>query len=65
MTSMLEKWARTEREYLREEIKYFKAGGKATSPSGEDITSMRLEQLAGRLEGANLALKEVEDAQKS
>jgi hypothetical protein len=65
MSKMLEHWARTERQALNEEIGYLKAGGKAISPSGEDITTMMLQRLNARLEGVNLALKEIEDAQRS
>jgi hypothetical protein len=47
---------------LREEIGWLKAGGKIRSPSGDDITAMKLEQLGARLEGVNDALKESDDA---
>lgn len=62
VASRLEIWARAERQAVNEEVKYFKAGGKAISPSGDDITRMKLEELGARLEGVNLALKEIEDA---
>jgi hypothetical protein len=65
MASRLETWARTERQYLREEIDYLKAGGKAISPNGDNITAMKLQQLDARLEGVNLALKEIEDTQRT
>lgn len=65
MASALELWARTEREAIKEEIKYLKAGGKVISPSRDDITAMKLDQLNARLEGVNLALKEMEDAVRS
>lgn len=65
MASRLEIWARTERQFLREETNYLKAGGKAISPSGDDITAMKLKQLDARLEGVDLALKEIEDATRS
>jgi hypothetical protein len=58
MASKLELWARTERQTLREEIDYLKAGGKVISPSGDDITATKLSQLDARLEGVNLALEE-------
>ena len=61
MASRLEQWARTERQALHEEIGWLKAGGKVLSPGGDDITAMKLEQLDARLEGVNLALKEIED----
>ncbi len=65
MASRLEQWARAERQILREEIDYLKAGGKVISPSGDDITAMKLKQMDARLEGVNLALKEIEDASRS
>jgi hypothetical protein len=65
MASRLEQWARAERQILREEIDYLKAGSEAISPSGDDITAMKLKQLDARLEGVNLALKEIEDASRS
>jgi hypothetical protein len=58
----LELWARAERQGIREEIGYLRAGGKVISPSGEDITAMKLEQLDARLDGVNDALKEIDDA---
>jgi hypothetical protein len=65
MASRLEQWARAERQILREEIDYLKAGGKASSPSGDDITTIKLKQLDARLEGVGLASKEIEDASRS
>lgn len=62
MASMLELWARAERQALREEIGWLKAGGKVHSPSGDDITGMILEKLDARIEGVNDALKEIDDA---
>ena len=63
MASRLEIWARTERQVLREEMDWFKAGGKLISPSGDNITAVKLEQLSARLEGVNGVLKEIDDAQ--
>ena len=65
MASKLEIWARTERQHLREEANYLRAGGKVLSPSRDDITAMKLKQLDARLEGVDLALKEIEDAARS
>ncbi len=65
MVSKLEQWAVTERQILREEVGYLKAGGKVISPSGDDITAMKLEQLDARIEGVNLALKEIENTHGS
>ena len=56
MTKELVQWATVEREFLREEIKWLKAGGKLLSPSGEDITTTKLSQLEARLEHAQQAL---------
>ena len=65
MSSTLEVWARTERQALNEEIGWLKAGGSVRSPSGDDITAMILEKLSLRLEGVNIALKEIEDAKRA
>ena len=65
MASKLEIWARTERQHLREEAKYLRAGGKVFSPSRDDVTAMMLKQLDARLEGVDLALKEIEEALRS
>jgi hypothetical protein len=58
MADELKRWAITEREFLRDEIKWFKAGAKLISPSGDDITIKKLTELEARLEHALLALKE-------
>jgi|GEM_PF-6056803 hypothetical protein len=49
---------------LNEEIAWLKAGAKVISPSGDDVTPMRLTKLDARLEGANSVLKELEDAKR-
>ena len=49
MADELTRWAITEREFLRGEIKWFKAGSKLLSPSGEDITGKKLAELQARL----------------
>jgi len=56
MTGNLTRWAITERDFLRGEIKWFRAGSKLLSPSGDDITVMKLAELEARLEHALLAL---------
>lgn len=61
MTDELTRWAITEREFLRQEIKWFKAGSKLLSPSGDNITAKKLEELEARLEHVLLALEGVED----
>jgi len=58
MASDLELWARTEREFLRDEIKWLKAGSRLVSPSGEDITANKLGELENRLEHVLRALKD-------
>lgn len=50
MATELELCARAERQYLRDEMKWFQAGAKLISPSGDDITAMKLSELEGRLE---------------
>ena len=44
MASDLEVWARAERDFLRDEIKWFKAGTRLISPGGDDISAAKLEQ---------------------
>lgn len=56
MSSELERWAVTERQYLKDDIKWFRAGAKLVSPSGDDISAMKLEQLATRLEHLQITL---------
>jgi hypothetical protein len=58
MTSELERWAITERQFLKNEIKWFNAGAKLTSPVGEDITAAKVKELEARLEHLRLALSE-------
>ena len=57
LATELERWACTERAFLREEIKWLGAGGKVLSPSGDNITAMKLEQLEARLEHVVKALE--------
>lgn len=57
MASELEKWARNERTFLQAEIKWLKAGGKVISPSGDDITARKQDELEARLEHVNSALR--------
>lgn len=56
MASELEKWAPTERQFIKEEIQWFKAGAVLTSPSGDNIVAMKLDQLSARLEHINKVL---------
>lgn len=65
MTTELERWARAEREFLKEEIKWLGAGTKLKSPSGDDISAQKLAELKIRLEHVTKALSEQENAQGS
>ena len=46
-------WAVIERGFIQQDIEWFKAGAKLISPSGEDITAVKLGELDARLEHAN------------
>ena len=50
MASELELWARTERQFIKDEINWLKAGAKLISPSGDNINAMKLAELEARLE---------------
>lgn len=50
MSTELLHWASIERQFLREDMQWLKAGAKLFSPSGDDITAKKLEQLEARLE---------------
>lgn len=56
MASELERWAVAERQFLKEDIRWLKGGSKLISPSGDDITARRLQELEARLEHAQKAL---------
>jgi hypothetical protein len=56
MATELETWAITERQFIREDIRWLKGGAKLTSPSGDDITAKKLVELEARLKHANKAL---------
>ncbi|MCK0069410.1 hypothetical protein [Kordiimonas laminariae] len=45
-----EKWITAERQFIEDEIKWFKIGAKIFSPGGKDISATKLEQLEKRLE---------------
>lgn len=57
VASDLEKWARIERQHITDELKWFGAGAVLTSPSGENITRQKVEELEARLEHANSVLQ--------
>lgn len=56
MSSELKRWAVAERQFLKDEIKWLKAGAKWISPSRDDISSKKLTELELRLEHAQKAL---------
>jgi len=49
-------WAVAERQFIKEDIKWLKAGAKLISPSGDDISTTKIEQLEARLEHLQKAL---------
>ncbi len=56
MASKLEKWARSELQYLKSEIVWLKSGAAWTSPSGDNINDLKMKELEARLEHANQVL---------
>lgn len=50
MATDFETWARAERQFIRDELKWFNAGAKLISPSGDDITAKKIAELEARLE---------------
>lgn len=56
MNNELRKWAVIERQFLKDEIKWLEAGTTLTSPSGDDISAKKLEELKKRLEHAHQVL---------
>ena len=56
MPNDLVNWAVSEQQFIKDEIKWFKAGATLTSPSSDDITAMKLEELEMRLEHVQKAL---------
>ena len=60
MTSELEKWTIVEEHFLKDDLKWMKAGAKLISPSGDDITQRKIEELKMRLEHAQKVLRAVE-----
>lgn len=60
MTRKLFNWAVTERAFLRQEIAWFRAGATLRSPSGEDITQKKIDELTIRLEQANIVIEDQE-----
>jgi hypothetical protein len=62
MANALYQWALEERVEIADQIKWFNAGACLTSPSGDDITKMKLQQLKVRLEELDDALREARHA---
>jgi hypothetical protein len=62
MPSAIHSWALEERHDLAESLKWFNAGAKLYSPSGDDITEMRVEQLKARVRDFDDALRETDNA---
>ena len=62
MASDLEVWARTERDFLKGDIRRFRTGTKLMSPNGGDITEMKLTELELRLRHVQMVLDDVTGA---
>jgi hypothetical protein len=62
MAGNLEVWARTERDFLKGDIKGLKAGTKIITPSGDDITEMKLIELELRLRHVQMVLDGIDGA---
>lgn len=62
MTSALHLWAAGERYEIAQDLKWFNAGAKVLSPSGDDITAMKVERLNERLRELDNALRETDNA---
>lgn len=56
MESELKKWAVTERTFIEQDITWFAVGSKTHSPSGDDITEQKIDELKMRLEHINKIL---------
>jgi len=55
------KWASIERGFIQKDLEWLKAGGKFVSPSGEDVTAAKIEELELRLEHSNIVIAVGED----
>ena len=62
MASKLYSWATNERAELAEDLRWFNAGSKLFSPSGDDITAMKVAQINQRISELDDALREGRDA---
>lgn len=61
MTRRLQQWAVTERAFLQREIEEYRAGATLRSPSGEDVTATKLDELVIRLEHATIVVEDLEN----
>jgi len=61
MASKLYLWAAGERAEIAADLRWFGAGAKLLSPSGDDITAMKVRQLNERLRGFD-SIREVDNA---
>lgn len=64
MATDIERWARTERQFIREEMQWFKAGARLLSPSGDDISDNQVKRLEARLEHTNKVLADDDRSQE-
>ncbi|MEA3042769.1 MAG: hypothetical protein QOH47_607 [Sphingomonadales bacterium] len=62
MATALYLWALEERLEISDQIKWFTLGAVLTSPSGADITRMKLKQLKARLRELDAALRKSDRA---
>ena len=60
MTSALYLWAAGERAEMSNDLRWFNAGAKLFSPSGDDITTMKVSQLNSRIKELDRILGEHE-----
>lgn len=65
MTRKIKQWAVAEQQFLKDELSWLKVGGRAVSPSGDDISAMKISQLEERLRGVNGALAHSEKSRSS
>lgn len=56
MVNALQIFARAERQFLRDELEWFNSGARFMSPSGDDITSIKRNELEARLDQVSKAL---------
>lgn len=59
MDDEMKKWARIERQFLKDDLAWLKAGAKLVSPSGDNITKEQIERLEARIKHVELVLAEL------